>query len=371
MKVFSASAKKRGNSMSYNDILSELRAKLGDSPEENDKLLREEGMRFAKEGNVDGVNAASELLLENMPEGRRKEIDRLTHLDGERLDQVYDRINQFMREHDLLSAKALAAKLYKKITLDYPETEDSKHVSLRNPFEDELCQHLFPTEKTLNRTPFDFSAYLTTYAFILLETGGTIDALPVLEKAISYNPVDVGPRFEMAEIYKLTKNFKKLFEVTKETLKICSSPVSIARCYANIGYALTDMREYEDAAAFYALSVMFYPDPAIPLEMQHLADLKGSPLVRPSVAQAKAAAEKHDIQYGPNPEVIEIAASLGSHFLLEDNIPDALRAMKIAYNLTLDEKIKKIILKYEPLDPAAEAGKGSGITRTVNNDPEE
>lgn len=357
--------------MSYNDILSELRAKLGDSPEENDKLLRAEGERFAQEGNVDGVNAASQLMLENMPEARRKEIERLTHIDGERLDLLYDRINKLVNSHDLLAAKPLAAKLYKKITLDYAETDTEKFVSLRNPFEDELCQYFFKTDKKLNRAPFDFSSYLTTYAYILLDTGGTIDALPVLEKAISYNPVDVGPRFEMAEIYKITKNFKKLFEVTRDTLKICSSPVAIGRCYANIGYALTDMREYEDAAAFYVASVMFHPDPAIPYEMQHLADLKGSPLVRPSVEQARAAMEKHDIQYGPNPEVIELAARLGSHYIVEEDIPNALRALKIAYNLTLDENIKKIILKYEPLDPPSAAGDRSGITQTINRDTEE
>jgi len=357
--------------MSYNDIIEELRAKLGDSPVENDKILREEGMRFASEGNVDGVNAATELLLGNMPEKRRKEIDRLTHLDGERLDLVYDRVNKMIREHDLLSAKALASKLYKKLSLDYPETETSKHVSLRNPFEDELCQRLFPTEKTLNRTPFDFSMYLTTYAFILFETGSSVDALPVLEQAISYNPVDVGPRFEMAEIYKITKNFKKLFEVTRETLKICSSPVAISRCYANIGYALTEMHEYDDAAAFYVASVMFYPDPAVPLEMQHLADLMGRPLIRPSVQQARTAAEKHDIQFGPNPEVIELAAALGSHYLLENNIPDALKAMKIAYNLTLDDNIKRIILQYEPIEPPAEEGDRSVIKQTINNDTKE
>ena len=355
--------------MANNDILAELRAKLGDSREENEKILRAEGERFAKERNADGFRAVEQLMLENLPEARRKEIERLTMIDGERLDEIYDRINKLIREHDLLSAKPLAEKLYKKITVEYAETDTTKFVSLRNPFEDELCQHLFPSEKTLNRTPFDFSTYLTTYAFILLETGGTIDALPVLEKAIAYNPVDVSPRFEMAEIYKLTKNFKKLFEVTRETLKICSSPVAIARCYANMGYALTDLREYEDAAAFYVASVRFAPNPAIPLEMQHLADLKGSIITRPSIEKTIEVMEKYDIAFGADPTVIELASNLAEFNLRHNNIPDAVNAMKIVYNLTLNEDLKKIILSYEGDDPVM--GDRSGITQTINSETEE
>ena len=72
--------------MDKNDILKELRGKLGDSPEENEKMLREAGEKYAAEGNLDGVNAVGELLLEQMPEDRKKEIERLTHIDGVRID---------------------------------------------------------------------------------------------------------------------------------------------------------------------------------------------------------------------------------------------------------------------------------------------
>ena len=47
--------------MAVKDIIEELRAKLGDSPEENEKILREEGKRYASEGNADGVSAAEKL----------------------------------------------------------------------------------------------------------------------------------------------------------------------------------------------------------------------------------------------------------------------------------------------------------------------
>lgn len=355
--------------MSYDEILKELRSKLGDSREENDKMLRKEAERFAREKNDDGLKAAAELLNENMPEEQKEEIRRITHIDGVRLDHLHNQIVELINKHSSIEAKPLAEKLYKKITVEFKEGENAKFVSLRNPFEDNLCQILFKQDKTLNRTPFDFATYITTYAFILTETGSPFDAIPVLQKAIEYNPVDCGPKFELAEVYKLLKNRKRLFEITRDTIKVASSPVALARCYANIGYALTDSQDYDDAAAFYTASVMMAPHPAIPHEMRNLAQLKGTPLKVFSHEQILEVFKKYDIEFGPNTEVIKVASQLAAYYLGERDIPNALNALKITYNLTRDENVKKIILKYEPESAKDFVPVNDGrpnITKTVN-----
>ncbi|MBR1738959.1 MAG: tetratricopeptide repeat protein [Ruminococcus sp.] len=361
--------------MAKSDIIAELRGRLGNDPEENDRILREEGEKFAREGNTEGFEAVGELLVENMPEARRQEIERLTHLDGLRLDEYHDNIVKLINEHKYVDSKPLAEKLYKKITIDYAETDTAKFVSLRNPFEDNLCQLLFRQEKTLNRAPFDLAAFLTTYAYILIETGGTVEAIPVLEKAMEYNPVDVGPMFELTEIYKLLKNQKKVMEMTRKALRVASSPVAIARCYANVGYTLTDTRDYEDAAAFYTASVMFAPNPAIPFEMQHLADLKGSPIIRPTHEQMKAVMDKYDIEFGPDQDVIKVAAQLSEYYLQRKDKINALRAMKLTYNLTRDEKLKALILSLDPealvAVPRPDGNGRPNITQTINNSAED
>ena len=119
--------------MAYNDILAELRAKLGDSPEENEKILKAEGEKFAADGNYDGLKAVGEIIIENMPEERRNELDRLTHIDGKRLDEVYADIEALVKEKKYLEALPIAEKLYKKVCLEYAETDKAKFVSLRNP----------------------------------------------------------------------------------------------------------------------------------------------------------------------------------------------------------------------------------------------
>lgn len=364
--------------MAENKILEELRAKLTDSLDENNDFLRKEAERFAKEKNAEGVAAATQLIVEIMPQSQKDEVERLTHLDGKRLDEVQEEIVKLVNEKKINSAKELSERLYKKIILDYSEGEKAKFVSLRNPFEDNLYQLRYKTDKVLNRTPFDFGTMITTYAYILVETGSPLDAIPVLEKAMEYNPLDCGPRFELAEVYKLLKNKRMLIETTKETLKVASSPVAIARCYANVGYSLTDMGEYDDAVAFLTASVIFAPHPAIPYELRDIAERKGSPIKQPSRDEIVEVMKKYDIDFGPNEDVVSVAAQLSANYLMEKDIPNALMALKMTYNLTRDEEIKKIILQYDPnaeqlvpkQEPVAEEGRPN-ITQTVNDKPEE
>ena len=361
--------------MSYDEIYNELKSKMTDDAEANEAMLKKEAERFLREKNNVGVEAAGALIMENMSDEKRDEIMRITHIDGVRMDKLYEEINKLVNEGKCIDAKPLAEKLYKKITVEFKETEKIKYVSFRNPFEDNLYQMLFKPEKALHRTPFDFASYITTYAYILIETGSPLDAIPVLKVAMEYNQADCGPKFEMAEVYKLLHNKKRLIEITRETLKVASSPAAIARCYANVGYILTDFHEFEDAVAFYTASIMMFPNPALPHEMQHLADLKGSPVAYVGLEKILEVFEKYDINFGPDKDVVSLAADLASYYLMKNDISNALRALKLTYGLTQDDKIKEMILKYEPESAiglsSSKNNEKTNITRTVNNNPEE
>lgn len=356
--------------MSYDEILADLKSKLTDDIQENDRFLRKEAERFAREKNNDGIKASAQLLVENMPEEEVEEIKRITHLDGMRLDTMHRKIVELIEKHSAVEAKPVAERLYKKITVEFKETEKAKFVSTRNPFEDNLLQILFKQEKTLNRAPFDLAVYATTYAYILTETGSPYDAIPVLKRAIEFNPVDCAPMFELAEVYKLLGNRKRLFEITRDTIKIASSPSALARCFANMGYMLTDSGDYDDASAFYQASVIMYPHKMIPHEMRNLAQMKGTPLRQYTNDEIINIFEKYEMKFGFNPEVIRVASELSAYYLAEKNIPDALKALKMTYNMTRDENIKNIILKYEPdaeKNPLKADGEKTDIEQTINN----
>lgn len=144
-----------------------------------------------------------------------------------------------------------------------------------------------------------------------------------------------------------------------------------------MGYMCTDFGEIDDAVCFYSASVMLAPHPAIPYELKGLAQMKGAPLEQPTFEKVKETLDRYDIEFGPDKQVIDVAAALASHYLLEHDVPNALKALKLLYNLTRDEKIKGIILRYEPnaqevTSNARQVSEGRpNITRTVNEKPEE
>ena len=86
------------------------------------------------------------------------------------------------------------------------------------------------------------------------------------------------------------------------------------------------------------------------------------------------ALKKYDFEFGPNEDVISVAAQLSANYLIEQDIPNALKALKMTYNLTRDEKVKEIILKYEPdakMAVPVQEDEKPNITQTVNDSPEE
>ncbi len=335
--------------MTSNEIKKSIRKQLTGDFEKDKQFLSDKSEEYMKENDEEGISAVIDLLSEIMPEEYQKSIMRIMYINGKRLDKVYaDIIEMLKSKQNLENALKLAEELYSKITEGFTESDTTKFVSLRNSFEDNLYQIVFKPEKTLNRTPFDFSRMITAYGYILVEYREFEKAVEVLKKAIEYNPVDCGPKFELSEIYKLQKDKDKIIEITKETLKVASSPATIARCYTNLGYMCVDLKEYDDAVAFYYASILFYPYSAVKAELRNISMITGQRLTPPDDDAVQKTFEKYGIPYGPDKTVIEVSALLSQQSLMNNNTKDALIYLKILYGLTNDQQIKDIILKYEP-----------------------
>lgn len=339
--------------MTSNEIKKSIRKQLTGDFEKDKQFLSDKSEEYMKENDEEGISAVIDLLSEIMPEEYQKSIMRIMYINGKRLDKVYADILEMLKgKQNLENALKLAEELYSKITEGFPESDTTKFVSLRNSFEDNLYQIVFKPEKTLNRTPFDFSRMISVYGYILVEYRELEKAIEVLNKAIEYNPVDCGPKFELAEIYKLQKDKDKIIEITKETLKVASSPAAIARCYTNLGYMCVDLKEYDDAVAFYYASILFYPYSAVKAELRNISMITGQRLTPPDDKTVQKTFEKYGIPYGADKTVIEVSALLSQQSLVNNNIKDALIYLKILYGLTNDQQIKDIILKYEPENKA-------------------
>ncbi|MBR3629821.1 MAG: tetratricopeptide repeat protein [Oscillospiraceae bacterium] len=263
-----------------NALIEEIKSRMNGDRMHDVTLLEEEISRLEKQ---EGTEAVTEELLQmavgTMSQEEQEYLRNTLFLDGKRLNQVYHEMKALMQQGKTAEALQLSRALYEHILMKFRESDQERFFSFRNPFESNLYHIMYHPTKTLLRAPFDFSLYISGHAYNLVEAGRAPEAIPVLKEAIRYNPVNTEPRFELAEVYKLTGDNDKLFETVMDTLPLCTSAYDISRCYANIGFWCANLRDFESAYRFYYESLNFYEHPAIPGELKHMEALSGKPLV--------------------------------------------------------------------------------------------
>lgn len=336
------------------EILDGLQGQLTGTLQEKMLFLNEKCEEYSKAGESDLANAIVELAMKQFPPEQMEFLQRTVFIDNKPMDVVYRQAVKLMQKREYAKALELTEKIYDKIRLNYVETNEKRCFSFRNLLESNLYYHLYHPTKNLERAPFDFSKFLAAHAYCLTELRRAEEAIPVLELAIRYNPMNPDPRFELAEIYKILGKNDLLLTTIRETLAISTTPYALARSYENLGFYCVNIREYADAVCFYFESLVFADNPAIVGELQHVSIMMGKKLTPPTRKQVIAAFEKHDVMVGPNPEVLVIAKAMADHALGENNLREAIFYLTVLKGLTndaeIEAKLAECIEKAEPGD---------------------
>lgn len=330
-----------------NDIIEEIKKGLTGDIQQDANYLHEQALKYRNhKDSVEILHILSDMTFDLLPDEKKDLLQKSMFIGKKRIDQAYNKANSLFKERKPDEAAEILDQIEKHADTYFSDANGSEIYSFRNRFDEYLFVEFYKPEKQYNLAPFDFCAYLTFYGYILVEMKKPEEALKKLEKAIKYNPVNVGPRFEMAECYKLLRQPEKLFECTKETLKIASTPEDIARCYCNLGYYGIDVKDYDSAVCFYYNSALYKANDNITGELQHISMLTKKPVTPPSKEDILRAFEKYDLHHGPNQTVINMAYSLGEYCVEHNSRPEeAMFYYTIAYNLTMNKDIKKKIDK--------------------------
>lgn len=326
-----------------NSIIEEIKKNLKGDLIADAAYINNEAMKYRHHENAEEIlQALSNLTFEIMPEDKKQYIKDTMFIGDKRIDQVFNEANNLFKEKKLEESVKLMKKIEEKADKFNKNPENKNLYSFRNRFDEYLFRELFKPENKFGRTPFDFCMYLTAYGYILVEMNNGKDAVPVLKKAIEFNPVNIGPRFELAETYKMLHEPENLLNTVKETLPIASSPEEIARCYCDLGFYCIDIKDYDSAVAFYYTSLLYAPNDNVTGEIQHIAMLKGKQIDPPKRKDIEKAFSKYKIKEGPNLVIANMAYSLGEYCVEHNAHPqESLFYYSIAYNLTREEKIKE------------------------------
>ncbi len=343
--------------MEKNEILAAVRAALTGNTAEDMVYLQEQAETYdadpdTKEVVKDILDIAYSLLSPEQDAYMKK----MLCIGDRRLDEVYGEATRLMRSGQTAKALTLTRQLYEHITENFKETPERRFFSFRNLLESNLYHILYHPTKELVKTPFDFSLFIGAHAYNLIEVRRLDEAIPVLQEAIRYNPVNPDVRFELAEIYKLKQEEDKLLETICDTLPICASAYAIARCYANLGYWCVDRKDYTSAVAFYYESLLFADHPQIAGELRHVEHLMGQPIVPPNRDMINAAFAKYEIYHGPGRELLHTARELAKQAQEGERWEEAVYYLTVVNSLIRDdeakESLKKCRAELEKLHPA-------------------
>lgn len=340
-----------------NNIIEEIKKGLTGDVSKDIQYLQVQGEKYKNSPNsTEILKVISDMSFELLPEENKKQLKDMMFIGDKRLDQVFNDTNELVKKKDIDGAIALLKKIEEKADKYFSSTEESTKLSLRNRLDEYIYTHIYKPEKKYERTPFDFCQFFSAYGYLLIEKRKTQEAVEKLEKAIKYNPVNVEPRFELAEAYKLLLEPEKQLECIREALKISTTPYHIARSYANLGYYCIEIKDYDSAICFYFESLIYAKNDAINGELQHISALIGKKIAPPTREEVLAAFAKYDIKNGPDQDIVNIAYSLGT-YCMENNAPprESLFYIQIAYNLTHSDKLQEIIDRLKAQIAAQEA----------------
>ena len=236
---------------------------------------------------------------------------------------------------------------------------------MRNTLEHQLYLFFYHPSKKLVRAPFDLCAMVMLHGYILLDLGRAEEAVSVLEDAIRYNPLNPDPYFEMAECYKYLKQPEDLLGVTKETLSIATTPVTLSRCYCNLGFYCIEKKDYDSAICFYYESLIYADHPGVQAELHHIHTITQKKIVPPTREEVNKAFEKYGMQPGANKEVVGVAAALAKEAIEKKDLSGSQFYLLVVYSLTNDPEVKELLEKVSPKKKAAKTEAGEKpITQT-------
>ena len=352
--------------MTTDEIMKKIREGLTGEYSVDMVYLESQADKYRSAKNAKEIGSAiADLAYEILPDDKREVLNKMMYIDGKRLDVVFAEANKLIQEKKIEESFKLTEALYTKIRMNYRETESEVYLSFRNTLEHQLYLFFYHPSKKLVRAPFDLCAMVMLHGYILLDLGRAEEAVSVLEDAIRYNPLNPDPYFEMAECYKYLKQPEDLLGVTKETLSIATTPVTLSRCYCNLGYYCIEKKDYDSAICFYYESLIYADHPGVQAELHHIHTITQKKIVPPTREEVNKAFEKYGMQPGANKEVVGVAAALAKEAIEKKDLSGSQFYLLVVYSLTNDPEVKELLEKVSPKKKAAKTEAGEKpITQT-------
>lgn len=326
----------------YEEIISEIKANLGENKDLNRKYLSDQIDRYKDHPyNKEIIREISRMMWDCLSEEEKNEFIEISQNEN----PIMDILNDVSYDIESGDYETALAKMDDFMESFYPMFEDDKvseYHFFTNPLEEILFNTYIGAQKEVRLIP-DSQPLLDLYylyGFLLFENQQFDKAEAYLKKAIKINPVSSRVILELSEIYKMhTYTLNKFYMYVTDALKYAYYPNDLARCYRQLGYYYVEENQFETAMALYQYSMEYDLSPLAYREILYIQSKEKQPDM--TLDECIEIISSRNIQIGANPLILETITSLSREYESDGLYHQAIYFYKLLYALTKDEEIHK------------------------------
>ena len=188
--------------------------------------------------------------------------------------------------------------------------------------------------------PYNFSLLYYVNAIINLRLKNYKVARHNFVKALRWNPMDLTALYEMVETYQLEEDNHRFYQEILKAMEITYKRSYLARAYKMLGQYFLNENKLEQALALYGHSTYYNNDKNViefmkQLEEKHQIKYKNQNVVLLDVCN------EYNIALGGSEKLLSCLVDFYGYLINSEDLDSAYNLLKVIYDLTLDEEIKK------------------------------
>lgn len=331
----------------FDSIMKEITGGLSGDAKSDMAYLEEQMEKYKNhELSKEIIRACGRLIYGLIPDDKKEELAKVINNDSAGTEAALEEVRFNIYKKDFDKALRIMEALVTK-TEDLHAFEDdlvSEYHVFDEYFEEILYRYRTNPEKDLRQAQLPYTEIYMLYGSLLVELRRYSEAQEALRKGLRWNPVSFRLMSEYIETYKITGDLEQFFSLTKDAFKIAFRSADVARCYRNLGFYFVEKKLWSEAIACYLLSLQYdHESKQAQSELYYINSSTDGKISEPSIEQAREYGEKYGFPIGADDDVLGLSISYGKHFLEQNASNAAGYFLSIAYDLTGNEELAKMI----------------------------
>ncbi|NMA52381.1 MAG: hypothetical protein GX949_05180, partial [Peptococcaceae bacterium] len=189
--------------MEYEQIISEITSGLTGNNEKDIAYLKAQADKYQSHDLAAEISRAiNRLLYDILPEDQKAQAASFNS-DGKSIELMYQEVKYLVSSKQNQKAAVLLDSLLELCESSVQPDDQTDYFSFKNMFQALLYEHIFKPQKTYQPAPHDCSDMYIIRGYLYLAEYKLDKAIEAMEKAISWNPVNIYAYFQLAEAKKL------------------------------------------------------------------------------------------------------------------------------------------------------------------------